>query len=231
MTHHDLTQLDNPLWYALNGAQQTFSIGFSFTKRYRPGILPFAAYDHLRPDNITELNGLLKKDEAFFLVGELPPLPSHFKLIRELPCAQMILDLPLTRVQDTAAVTALTAADRDTMFELIHRVQPGYYERDTHLLGNYFGIWQDEKLVAIAGERMRLKGMVEISAVCTDPAYAGRGYAQQLIVHICKSNLEKGNMLFLHVLTSNERAIRLYEHLGFRKRREISFWKLVNTGD
>jgi len=231
MTHHDLTQLDNPLWYALNGAQQTFSIGFSFTKRYRPGILPFAAYDHLRPDNITELNGLLKKDEAFFLVGELPPLPSHFKLIRELPCAQMILDLPLTPVQDTAAATALTSADRDTMFELIHRVQPGYYERDTHLLGNYFGIWQDEKLVAIAGERMRLKGMVEISAVCTDPAYAGRGYAQQLIVHICKSNLEKGNMLFLHVLTSNERAIRLYEHLGFRKRREISFWKLVNTGD
>jgi GNAT superfamily N-acetyltransferase len=230
MTHPDLTQLDNPLWYALKGAQQAFAIGSSCTRRYRAGILPFAAYDYRLPGNITELDSLLKKDEIFFLVGVLPPLPPHWKLIRELPCAQMILDLPLPPAPDTSAVAMLTAADRDKMFELIHRVQPGYYEPDTHLLGNYFGIWQDDKLVAIAGERMRLEGMVEISAVCTDPAYTGRGYAQQLVVHICRTNLEKGNMLFLHVLTSNERAIRLYEHLGFRKRREISFWKLINAG-
>ncbi|HVV03581.1 MAG TPA: GNAT family N-acetyltransferase [Puia sp.] len=230
MTDSSLIQLDNPLWNALNGAQQDFAIGSSHVKRYRPGILPFAAYDHRRPDNITALDSLLKKDEVFFLVGELPPLPSYWKLIRELPCAQMVLELPLAPVQDTAAVSALTAADRDTMFELIRRVQPGYYEPDTHQLGDYFGVWQDDRLVAIAGERMRLEGMVEISAVCTDPAYTGRGYAQQLIAHICRTNLEKGNMLFLHVLTANERAIRLYEHLGFRKRREISFWKLINTG-
>jgi len=230
MTHHDLTQLDNPLWYALKDTQQAFAIGSSHTRRYRSGILPFAAYDHHTPGNVTELDSLLEKDRVFFLVGALPALPSHWKLIRELPCAQMILDLPLAPAQDTSAVAALTTADRDTMFELIQRVQPGYYEPDTHQLGDYFGIWQDDKLVAIAGERMRLEGMVEISAVCTDPAYTGRGYAQQLIVHICRTNLEKGNMLFLHVLTSNERAIRLYERLGFRRRREISFWKLINTG-
>lgn len=230
MPHLDLTQLDNPLWYALKGPQRAFAIGSPRTIRYRSGILPFAAYDYSASENITELDELLKKDEAFFLVGVLPPLPSHWKLIRELPCAQMILDLPLQPAQDTSAVAMLTAADRDTMFELIHRVQPGYYEPDTHQLGNYYGIWQGDKLVAIAGERMRLEGMVEISAVCTDPAYTGRGHAQKLIVHICRTNLEKGNMLFLHVLTSNERAIRLYGRLGFRKRREISFWKLAIAG-
>jgi len=230
MTNTDVTQLDNPLWYALKGAQQAYAIGSSHIRRYRSGILPFAAYDYRSPGNIAELDSFLEKDEVFFLVGALPSLPSHWKLIRELPCAQMTLELPPAPLQTTTAVTALTAVDRDTMFELIHRVQPGYYEPDTHQLGNYFGIWQDDKLVAIAGERMRLEGMVEISAVCTDPAYTGRGYAQQLIVHICRTNLEKGNMLFLHVLTSNERAIRLYEHLGFRQRRVISFWKLINAG-
>lgn len=231
MTHPDLTQLDNPLWYALKGAQQAFAVGSTHTRRYRPGILPFAAYDHHTPINIAELDDLLKKDEVFFLVGELPSLPSHWKLIRELPCVQMILDRVAAPTPESAAVAMLTAAERDTMFDLIHRVQPGYYEPDTHQLGNYYGIWQDNKLVAIAGERMRLEGMVEISAVCTDPVYTGRGYAQKLVEHICRANMEKGNTIFLHVLTTNERAIRLYERLGFRKRREISFWKLINSGE
>ncbi|HVU55761.1 MAG TPA: GNAT family N-acetyltransferase [Puia sp.] len=230
MTDADLSQLDNPLWYALKGAQQAFAIGNSNVKRYRPGILPFAAYDYNAPGSITGLDDLLKKNEGFFLVGELPSLPSHWELIKELPCAQMILRSASIPAQEPSTIIPLTEADKRVMFELIHRVQPGYYEPDTHLLGNYFGIRQGDRLVAIAGERMRLEGMVEISAVCTDPAYTGRGYAQQLILHICRTNLEKDNALFLHVLTANERAIRLYEHLGFRTRREISFWKLINTG-
>ncbi|HEY4207876.1 MAG TPA: GNAT family N-acetyltransferase [Puia sp.] len=228
MIQTDLTQLDNPLWHALKGAQQAFSIGSAHVRRYRPGILPFAAYDYNAPDKIIELDNFLDKDAIFFLVGELPALPPHWQLIRELPCLQMILEPAFIPIQDTPAVIPLTLADKDPMFELIRRVQPGYYERDTHELGNYFGVFENKKLVAIAGERMRLEGMIEISAVCTDPAYTGRGYAQQLIFHICQAN--RGKRIFLHVLTSNERAIRLYEHLGFRKRREISFWKLICNG-
>jgi ribosomal protein S18 acetylase RimI-like enzyme len=236
MVHPDLTQLDNPLWYALNGAQKPFSTGSAQVKRYKPGILPFAAYDHRCPDQIASLNGFLDKDDIFFLVGVLPSLPLQWQLVKEFPCEQMVLEQsvpiaqePATR-HETASVTSLTGDDKDAMFELIYRVQPGYYERDTHQLGNYFGIWQDGRLVAIAGERMRLDGMVEISAVCTDPAFTGRGYAQQLVMHLSRTNLENGNLPFLHVLTSNERAIRLYERLGFRRRRLISFWKLRNSG-
>jgi GNAT superfamily N-acetyltransferase len=240
MTKPDLTQLDNPLWYALKGAQNSFATGSIHIRRYKPGILPFVAYDNDYPDQLSSIDTFLNKDEAFFVVGVLPPLPPQWQLIREFPCEQMVLDESVALLQGpgsaqgpspaqgpaTARVTALTLDDRDAMFELIHRVQPGYYERDTHQLGNYFGIWQEGKLVAIAGERMRLDAMVEISAVCTDPAFTGRGFAQQLVVHLCRTNLQKGHLPFLHVLTSNERAIRLYEHLGFRKRRQISFWKL-----
>lgn len=223
----DLAQLDNPLWHALTGVQQTFAVGTAHVARYRPGILPFVAYDHRSPEHITELDDFLKKDRLFFLVGTLPTLPARWELVRELPCEQMIIEPGAIALPATPSVTALTAADKEVMFELIRRVQPGYYERDTHQLGNYVGIFQEEKLVAIAGERMRLNGMVEISAVCTDPAYTGRGYAQQLIAHICSDNFQKGNKLFLHVLTINQRAIRLYQHLGFRIRRKISFWKLI----
>ncbi|WP_431217612.1 GNAT family N-acetyltransferase [Puia sp. P3] len=34
-----------------------------------------------------------------------------------------------------------------------------------------------------------------------------------------------GVTTYLHVALTNKRAIRLYEHLGFRHRREISFWR------
>jgi len=186
------------------------------------------------------LDEWLETGEVFFIIGMLPVLPPHWQLITELPCVQMVLQQPVTNTLLQASVAPLTTADssqtpiipltatdRDDMFNLVTKVQPGYYEPDTYQLGRYFGIRQDGQLVAIAGERIRLDGLTEVSAVCTDPAYTGRGYAQQLTTHICRANLEQGITPFLHTLTTNERAIRLYEYLGFKQRRVISFWKLM----
>lgn len=68
-------------------------------------------------------------------------------------------------------------------------------------------------------------GFSELSAICTDPAYTGRGYAQQLIAHICHKQIASNITLILHVALTNQRAIKLYEHMGFHHRREISFWR------
>lgn len=226
MTHDHFSKLDNPAWWALNSVQQPFATGGTVAKRYQHGILPFAAYDHTSPENITALDEWLQPGEVFFLIGTLSSLPSHWELIRELPCVQMVLEQPITDIPSTTSVIPLAAADRDDMFSLINKVQPGYYEPDTYRLGNYYGIRQEGRLVAIAGERIRLDGLTEVSAVCTDPAYTGRGYAQQLTTRVCLRNLEQGITPFLHTLTTNQRAIGVYERLGFRTRRVISFWKL-----
>ena len=224
MTNDHFAKLDNPAWWALTGVQRSFSAGFAAAKRYRHGVLPFIAYNHALPESIIALNEWLEPGETFFLIGDLPHLPSNWELITELPCAQMILPGPVAF--KPADVVHLGAADRDEMFDLINKVQPGYYEPDTHQLGNYYGIRQEGKLVSVAGERIRLEGFTEVSAICTDTAYTGRGYAQQLTTHVCRVNLERGITPFLHVLQTNERAIRIYEYLGFRRRRKISFWKL-----
>jgi GNAT superfamily N-acetyltransferase len=279
MIHDHFVKLDNPAWWALTGVQQSFADGGAIARRYRRGVLPFAAFDHTSPENVTALDEWLETGEVFFLIGMLPPLPSHWQLITELPCVQMVLQppvsntlsetsvippaaaepsatsiippapavptetsiippaaadpsktsvIPLTAADPSkVSVIPLTAADRDDMFNLVTKVQPGYYQPDTYQLGRYFGIRQEGQLVAIAGERIRLEGLTEISAVCTDPAYTGRGYAQQLTAHVCQVNLEQGITPFLHTLTTNQRAIRLYEYLGFKQRRVISFWKLM----
>lgn len=226
MSHDRFASLDNPAWWALNGVQQDFSTGTASVKRYRRGILPFAAYQYGTTESINTLDAWLDPGEVFFLIGVLPPLPPHWTLLKELPCAQMINQSAVTAPEGEVSIARLTADHKMDMYQLIQQVQPGYYEPDTHLLGNYVGIWQDSQLVAIAGERMKLEELTEISAICTHPDHTGRKYAQHLIAHLCNTNLDQGIIPFLHVLETNERAIRLYEYMGFTTRRTISFWKL-----
>jgi ribosomal protein S18 acetylase RimI-like enzyme len=222
-------QLDNPAWWALTGVQQQFATGPQQVKRYQRGILPFAALETATTQNLVALRDLVEPGEIFYLIGELPPLPAGIQLLKELPCVQMVLQQPIVLPASTVAITPLNASHSDHMVNLINKVQPGYYEKDTGRLGNYAGIWQHEQLVAIAGERMRLEQLTEISAICTDPAYTGRKYAQYLIAHLCNTNLQTGNTPFLHVIHTNERAIRLYEYLGFTTRRMISFWQMIQN--
>jgi len=226
MADDRFAKLDNPAWWALTGAQQAFSTGAAHIKRYRRGILAFAAYEHGKAESLDALNEWLVAGEIFYLIGELPVLPAQWTLLKELPCAQMILETPLTIVGEAVPIYALGAAHRAEMFNLVHKVQPGYYEPGTQQLGKYYGIRQQNKLVAIAGERLRMEQLTEISAICTDPAYTGRKYAQHLVAHLCNANLAQGNIPFLHVLQTNQRAIGLYEYLGFTQRRTISFWQL-----
>lgn len=227
MDHEDpLIKLDNPAWWALCSVQRTFSVGNDRVKRYQRGVLPFAAFEQGITTGVGALNTWLEAGEIFYLIGELPPLPSNWVVVKELRCLQMIIESPIHPGGETAPISSLTAADSDDMFDLVNTVQPGYYEPGTSRLGQYYGIRQEGRLVAIAGERMRLEGLTEISAVCTHPDYAGRQYAQQLTARVCNTNLARGIVPFLHVLQTNERAIRLYEYLGFRTRRMISFWQI-----
>ena len=211
--------LDNPVWYALTSQQQQFAIGTEDVKCFQQHILPFAAYT--TPETAHTLDPYL--EDTFYMIGELPPLPSNWTVLKELRCVQMILQTPIEAMSN---VSLLDASHSQTMFDLINKVQPGFYKPDTRLVGDYYGIWQDDKLVSIGGERLRMDHFTEISSIITDPEYTGRKYAQQLITHVCNTNLSKGNIPFLHVLQTNDRAISLYEYLGFTQRRLISFWQL-----
>ena len=255
MTDKQLTPLDNPAWHALNGPHAIFAEGTARVKRYRRGILPFAAWaggDGSGPvdGDLHAWNEWIAPGEVFFLIGELPPLPEDWSLLADLPCAQMVGPAAVAerdaagvvgraagtvggaaaRKEGAAEIIALDVEDREELYQLVQKVQPGYYERDTQQLGQYYGIQQEGRLVAVAGERLHPEGLTEISAVCTDPDYTGRQYAQQLILQLCADQLAQGGRSFLHVLETNTRAIRLYEYLGFTRRRSIVFHKLIRNG-
>jgi predicted GNAT family acetyltransferase len=78
------------------------------------------------------------------------------------------------------------------------------------------GIRCDGKLVAMAGERLKIPGYTEVSAVCTHPDHVGKGYARVLMTAITHGIRDAGDVPMLHVRADNARAIELYERLGFR---------------
>jgi GNAT superfamily N-acetyltransferase len=125
-------------------------------------------------------------------------------------------------VPDGPEVIALGPAHTADVLDLTSRVYPHYFRPRTVDMGRYFGIYDGTKLAAITGERMRFDGHVELSAICTDPGYTGRGYAQRLVALLTNDILERGEVPFLHVSHRNARAKALYEHLGFRWRADIA---------
>jgi len=221
-------KLDNPAWYALNETHACFAIGNHEVKRYRPEIVVFSAYRSNAKNVFEKFNVLASVDESFFLIGELPELASNYVIENTLPCVQMTCKSEI-KTTITATITELGEADDEQLESLINLVQPGYYKRDTRLMGDYYGIYENGQLVSVTGERMRMPALTEISAVVTHPDFTGRKYAQQLLAFVSNKNLHAGNIAFLHVAETNERAIRIYEHLGFIKRRMINFTKIKRS--
>jgi len=100
--------------------------------------------------------------------------------------------------------------------------KPGPWGSKTRAYGQFHGIFDGERLVAMAGERARPgEGWAEVSGVCTDPAYRGRGMAARLIGQVVAGLSARGDAAYLHSWAGNAAAIGLYEHLGFRIRREM----------
>ena len=117
----------------------------------------------------------------------------------------------------------LGPADVPEMLALVERTRPGPFLPRTIEMGTYLGIRRDGELVAMAGERLHPPGWTEISAVCTDERFRGHGLATRLVLAVAAGIRERGETPLLHAAATNVHAIRLYESLGFARRRHTRF--------
>ncbi len=218
-------QLDNPAWHSLNEVHQPYALGNEQFKRYAPDVAPFSGIngDTGIPDLLSRY---ISVGESLYIIGARPPLPPDILIEKELICLQMVCP-DMIPPEAPEPITFLTDVHNSALTELINLVQPGYFREKTKMLGDYFGIFKENKLVAVTGERMRMNSFTEISAVVTHPDFTGRGYARQLVAHAVNKNLSDNNIPYLHVAADNLPAIRLYEKLGFETRRKMSFWKII----
>ena len=220
-------KLDNPVWYSLSEAHRHLAVDFGTIKFYHPDYCPFGGFTdpHQASSGISQYSSM---EEKFFVVGEKPDVPDDIVVARELVCLQMVIKRTPELIRQSEVIQ-LCDSHQTHLYDLLNLVQPGYFKPKTALMGDYFGIFDGEKLVAVSGERMQMRYYTEVSAVVTHPSYTGKGYASQLVAHGVHHILSQGKIPYLHVVESNTSAIRLYEKLGFEARRKISFWNLVSA--
>ena len=221
--------LDRPIWHALNSRQSHLAVGTSRALRYDPDYAVFAAAIDDSPESLAELAALIPAERNIILLqaGD-PPLPPGTVAMTQAAGLQMVLDR-LTPGEPDFEIVPLTDDDAPEMLALATLTKPGPFFSRTHRLGEFIGVKQDGKLVAMAGERMRPAGFAELSGVCTLPAWRGRGYAGGLMRVVTQRILARGDVPFFHVYASNVGAIALYKTLGFVVRSPMSITFLARA--
>jgi len=222
-----LHPLDNPIWTALTTSQSHFAQVSELARKFVPEVGPLAGFEQPTRDTYASVAKLVAVGNRAGLFLEAPANrddveSAGFKIVEQDSLLQMIYsdcELPARAID----FVPMTAADSPEMLALATMMKPGPFGTRTHELGTYIGVRREGQLAAMAGERMRVPGFTEISAVCTHPNHSGHGYATALMVELIQQIRRRGEIPFLHVRSSNTHAIGLYRRIGFADRRVFRY--------
>jgi ribosomal protein S18 acetylase RimI-like enzyme len=226
--------LDNPILNALLTDHSSLALGEGLARRYPPAIGPLAGAPDQSPASYDALRQLAGPAGLIGLFLPDPPaLPAGWSLFRGGILTQMICPKPnlddAGALQDDLTLRRLGIADVPSMMELAKLTEPGPFRERTFELGNFYGIFAADGLLAMAGQRTRVPGFVEVSAVCTHPDARGRGYAGVLMREVMRDIANEGRTSFLHAFDDNP-AVRLYQKLGYTHRRSFHLAIIRNDG-
>jgi predicted GNAT family acetyltransferase len=223
--------LDNPIWKALTTSHARFAEVRDSARRFVREVSVLAAFSEPTPENYNSLASLVRLDERIGVFLESPPdPPAPWTVIETGPLIQMVYENRSSPevISNGVKLIPMTTADVPEMLALTKLTKPGPFNARTHEMGEYIGIRSAGILAAMAGERLRIPGHTEISAVCTHPDQLGHGYATVLIKTLMARICSRGEMPFLHVRPENVRAIQLYERLGFSTRASMHYAVISN---
>jgi ribosomal protein S18 acetylase RimI-like enzyme len=221
--------LDRVVWASLtSGHHARLTQRRGDAARYHPDVAPFVGLaDPADPRGWADVAALVGPGATVAVsgAGVVPPADWAVTLIGR---GVQLVDVTLDKQPDPEAIR-LGPDDVPQILDLVARTEPGPFRPRTIELGTYLGTKHDGRLVALAGERLYPQGWTEISAVCTDPAYRGRGLASRLVSAVGAGIADRGDRVLLHALATNP-AVSLYQQLGFRLRAVTEFRSVTVPG-
>lgn len=224
-------RLDHPIWQALHTSNKHLAFGNEQAQYLKRDVGLFAGLRSNSENDLVELYSMLPPESSviLFVPGQISIPPAwDIKLQREI--LQMIYEGDGIVEVDKRGIVSLTDENIPAMLELTHMTNPGPFFSRTIDFGNYEGIFDSSQLVSMCGQRLQPDPYSEVSAVCTHPAYTGRGLAAKLIKSQVKKILETNRIPFLHLYPDNTRAFHLYKKIGFsvRKVMLVYFLEKIN---
>ncbi|MFP5502759.1 MAG: GNAT family N-acetyltransferase, partial [Candidatus Sericytochromatia bacterium] len=94
--------------------------------------------------------------------------------------------------------------------------------------GPYVVAEEDGEVVAAAGTHFRYAALAQLGNVFTAPTHRGRGLARRVTAGVCEALVAMGTpTISLFVAEDNAPAWRVYESLGFTRRRMLDTFRWV----
>jgi len=219
--------LINPVFNALSGRDSHLGTGTEKVKYFYEEVSPFASFEEGYEKGFDDLYDMLPPKRGVLLNNpEKMKIPSNWKILMDIAGVQMIHRKLVPYDFSKLNIVPLNKEHIGEMVALAGLTKPGPFASRTIEFGYYHGIFEDGKLVAMTGQRMHVDKFSEVSAVCTHPDYLGKGYATALTQHQLNLIYEQGYQPFLHTRGDNDRAIQVYERLGFEISRPMNFYFL-----
>jgi GNAT superfamily N-acetyltransferase len=211
--------LDNPIYHALKTSNKKLAIGDGQVNIFRRDVAPFAGMENNSESDFKALTAFGAEINPIVIFTPVKlNIPQNWEVVRKFEMLQMVHNGVMPTSPATHQITDLDDSHIPQMIALTQLTKPGPFLERTIEFGNYAGIFEDNKLVSMVGQRMQPSPYIELSAVCTHPDHLGKGYAGVLLNEQIKRVIKANGTPFLHVLDDNYGAIRVYERVGFKAR-------------